>query len=280
MRVERTDGSRSRNESGFALILAILALMLLTFLGLTLATTSSTEFQIAFNYQSSRQALYNAEAGVEAAKGLLRAMNWNGVLPAARTAPAAWSGAAAPTGQGGGAAVPYPGRNDQWGNPARNFENWSCDQKGNGMGYGVVLDDGSPSAPYQYVSTIFGQSLVAGGFTIWIRRPLLYNPAGTLGDYNTDNDNLILVAEGVAPLDPTAPGRSRRAVQVIEVTLNRGIVTPPGCPENWAQSGGSALGGNAQMCEGLDPLTGGDQFIKSMGETPGQGGRGTGARLP
>jgi hypothetical protein len=36
-----------RHEQGFALILAILALMLLTFLGLTLATSTSTELRIA-----------------------------------------------------------------------------------------------------------------------------------------------------------------------------------------------------------------------------------------
>ena len=61
---------RSR-QAGFALILAILSLMLLTFLGLTLAATTSTELQIATNYRWSQQALYNAEAGLEAAKLLL-----------------------------------------------------------------------------------------------------------------------------------------------------------------------------------------------------------------
>ena len=55
-----------RHEGGFALILAILALMLLTFLGLTLATTTSTELRIATNYRWNTQALYNAEAGIEA----------------------------------------------------------------------------------------------------------------------------------------------------------------------------------------------------------------------
>jgi len=51
---------KRRSERGFALILAILSLMLLTFLGLTLATTTSTELQIATNYRWSQQALYNA----------------------------------------------------------------------------------------------------------------------------------------------------------------------------------------------------------------------------
>src|SRR5262249_9994972 len=39
--------AKTRSDSGFALIVAILALMLLTFLGLTLAMTTSTELQIA-----------------------------------------------------------------------------------------------------------------------------------------------------------------------------------------------------------------------------------------
>ena len=47
----------ARGESGFALVLAILSLMLLTFLGLTLATTTSTELQIATNYRWSQQAV-------------------------------------------------------------------------------------------------------------------------------------------------------------------------------------------------------------------------------
>ena len=62
---------RRPGERGFALVLAILSLMLLTFLGLTLATTTSTELQIATNYRWSQQALYNAEAGIESARILL-----------------------------------------------------------------------------------------------------------------------------------------------------------------------------------------------------------------
>ena len=67
--VPQTD-PRAR-EAGMALVLAIMALMLLTFLGLTLAATTSTELQIATNYRWSEQARYNAEAGVEAGKVIL-----------------------------------------------------------------------------------------------------------------------------------------------------------------------------------------------------------------
>ena len=79
-----------RGERGFALVLAILSLMLLTFLGLTMATTTSTELQIATNYRWSQQALYNAEAGLEAARIVLSNVadvttQWRRSCPPART---------------------------------------------------------------------------------------------------------------------------------------------------------------------------------------------------
>src|SRR5216683_6005882 len=83
-----TNGRPATGESGFALILAILALMLLTTLGLALAAITSTELQIATNYRWSQQALYNAEAGVEVGKIILRSVqpDWAAVLPPARCA--------------------------------------------------------------------------------------------------------------------------------------------------------------------------------------------------
>jgi type II secretory pathway component PulK len=55
-------------ESGFALILALLALALLTTMGLALANSSSVELQIATNQRWAESARYNAEAGLEYAK--------------------------------------------------------------------------------------------------------------------------------------------------------------------------------------------------------------------
>src|SRR6187431_1668115 len=141
-------------EAGFALILAILALMLMTFLGLTLATSTSTELQIATNYRWAVQAQYNAEAGIEYGKSLLRVMNWSLILPPPRqgnsdagcqfapktyAARCWWPATTVP-------ALPLQpppySRMDAHGNPTRNFENSACDKYGGGMGYGVVLDDG------------------------------------------------------------------------------------------------------------------------------------------
>src|SRR2546426_1367922 len=239
------NGQRATGESGFALILAILALMLLTTLGLALATITSTELQIATNYRWSQQALYNAEAGVEVGKIILRSVqpDWTAVLPGARGG--TWNGTTNPSVSGGGATALYS-RADSWGNTSRNFESWNCDQKGNGMGYGVVLDDGGANAPYQYVSTAIGRNL-NGAFTLWVRRPLDFRPDAQLDDYSADNSNMVLLAEGIAPFTggniTSTFGTTNRAVQLIEVSLSRAVTTVSGnCGSRSGQVGGGALG--------------------------------------
>ena len=131
---ETRESTRERSgESGFALLLAILSLMLLTFLGLTLAATTSTELQIATNYRWSLQAFYNAEAGIEAGKRVLQTINWRAALPPSR---GSW---APPT------TTPVPTSNQPvppFAGATRNFEMGLCDQRGFGAGYGVVLNDG------------------------------------------------------------------------------------------------------------------------------------------
>jgi hypothetical protein len=260
-----------RAESGFALILAILALLLLTFLGLTLATTTSTELQIATNYRWSQQARYNAEAGIEAAKSILRGMGWNTVLPAARPAP--WPGNLAPGAAGGGAVAPLA-RNDEWGNATRNFENWQCDQRGNGLGYGVVLDAGGADGPVQYRSTMFGQNL-NGAFTLWVRRPTVVDPNGQLMDWALDNDTLVVVSEGIAPFTGgtagTAFGQTNQAVQIVEAVLSRTPLNALGpCGTRAGQSGGGPEGHGFGGCV---PLTGAG-LEPSLG-TASSGGRGS-----
>ena len=248
----------SDSQAGFALILALLALMLLTFLGLALATSTSTELRIATNYRWQQQALYNAEAGIEAGRSLLRGMNFEIILPRARTNIPAWSGNGpiAPSSPGGGANAPYA-RNDQWGNASRNFEGSPCDLRGNGMGYGVVLDDGGTNAPYQYKSTIFGQAL-NGAFTLWIRRPVIPAPEnGLFSDYGVDNDHLLLVAEGVAPYTGNQMSNARvagnAAVQVIEILLSRTGSGGSVCGTRTGQAGQGPEGAGFSAC---DPITG------------------------
>jgi hypothetical protein len=256
----RNNGQAERRsrEGGFALVLALLALLLLTFLGLTLAVTTSTELQIATNYRWSQQAVYAAEAGVEAGKAVLRNVAWVNVLPPARTTP--WTGAGTPT-QGGGAVWPSNASR-------RDYEGWQCDQRGNGMGYGVVLDDSTTASPYQYKSSILGQS-INGAFTLWVRRPLHYLPDGTTVDFGEtnlpateiDNSNLILVSEGVAPFRggfDTNLASSGKAVHVIEVALSQ---TPPQASCRAVRAGQQGSGPEGANHGGCEPLEAGAEAL-------------------
>ena len=165
--------ARGHKESGFALILAILALMLLTFLGLTLAATTSTELQIATNYRWSQQALYNAEAGLEAGKLILSprgryhdrlARQPAGVRPG-----------------GPGSRAPPPTR------PAGTGRDYApdvnCANDRSGVGYGLVLTEGGTR--YEDGDQLHGHAL-NGAFTVWIRRDVTVdNAAAVLGRHRT-----------------------------------------------------------------------------------------------
>jgi len=236
-----------RGERGFALVLAILSLMLLTFLGLTMATTTSTELQIATNYRWSQQAVYNAEAGLEAARVVLANVadinaQWSGQLPPARTA---WWDPAPPT----GAAGPVVGRD---------YERWDCDERGAGIGYGVVVADATQR--YENVTTFAGETL-NGAFTIWIRRPLLTNNAGQFSEDSSENSRLIIVAEGVAPYTGAGDAftRARQAVRVLETRFTLGL-----------SKAGEPCGQGAGGQEGVSPM--GENFNPCVNITPGAAG--------
>ena len=239
---------KTRRQGGFALILAVLALMLLTFLGLTLTATTSTELQIATNFRWSQQAYYNAEAGIEAGKSLLRTIDWAAVLPTARGG--TWNPASFAS-PGSKPTMAYT-RPDAAGNASRNAERGPCDTFGNGAGYGAVLDDGGANAPYQNVTTIFGQTL-NGTFTLWVRRRATANADGTFQDDST-NDALVLTAEGSAPYRRESVGTAlaaNRAIQVLEVTLQRSLSQV--CGVRGGQVGGAGEGSGFSAC---DPITG------------------------
>jgi hypothetical protein len=268
----------SGRERGFALILALLALMLLTFLGLTLATTTSTELQIATNFRWSQQAYYNAEAGIEAAKVILRDVpdlpapnnGWNSVLPvaapnaAARAPWQSYAGSAVnpaikcgppPYGTGACGAAPVPGA-------GRNWEGVDCDTK-SGTGYGVVLAGGAnpftqaggaATGAYENVTSFRGQP-IAGAFTLWVRRDLTSDPANITNQIMDDPDptSLILTSEGVAPTPSNVGGAlqlSARAVRVLQVKLTRALITNP-CQAAEGQTGGTAAGSNFGACAPL-----------------------------
>jgi len=238
---------RRRGERGFALVLAILSLMLLTFLGLTMAATTSTELQIATNYRWSQQALYNAEAGLEAARIVLSgvadvANGWRAILPTARTTP--WAPGSAPP--PGGTAV------------GRDYYKSDCDERG-GVGYGLVLAD--TTGHYENVSTFHDQTL-NGAFTVWVRRPLKVDNAGMYVDDSRD-DAMVIVSEGVAPYvytgvfagEANALVRSRQAVRVLETRFTLSLQSRPPCGigGGQGQEGGSAMGENFNPCVNVTP---------------------------
>lgn len=238
------------DEGGFALVLAILSLMLLTFLGLTLASTTSTELQIATNYRWSQQALYNAEAGLEAARIVLSgsadpANGWQTLLPTRRNSPAQWVEGSAPG--------PDPADTPV----GRDFEMSSCDTRG-GIGYGKVLDTTAITGAVipirledvSSLPSLTGDSL-NGAFTIWVRRSLDVDEAGQFSD-STHNENLTIVSEGVAPFvgPSTASTRARQAKRVLETSFSLAMNSEGSpCFGNLAgQEGLSGTGENFNPC--------------------------------
>jgi hypothetical protein len=263
-------------EAGFALILAILSLMLLTFLGLTLATTTSTELQIATNYRWSQQALYNAQAGLDAAKLLLSNVartggNWGAIVPAPRLAP--WTAPINNQTPGAPAAAPSA-------ITGRDYERNNCvpGDRG-GIGYGVVLRALDPvtSNPtrWENVSNFMGQAL-NGAFTLWVRREVVAATNGTFTDDGTAAPTaLVITSEGVAPFigASTAFSRANQATQVIELTLAL-VTVDKKCRQPVGQEGSGPSGENFDTCSKLTPGAGG-----SLGRVFGSGG-GTLAALP
>jgi hypothetical protein len=274
--------TRRRHQDGFALILALLALMLLTSLGLSLSTTTSTELQIATNHRWSEQARYNAEAGLEFGKQFLTTVNnWESILPPARIAGQGWPANQPVVGPRADALF---NRADAWGNPSRNYDNWSCDSRGFGRGYGVVLDDGT-GVPQQYVTQVGGLNL-NGAFTLWIRRPVKWQDdtanSATLVDYVPTpapvpgNGVLVLVAEGVAPYTGgvATAGSANRASFILEVLVAQGaaqtVINAGGtlsCSARQGQAGGNAQGSNAQGCSLLNgsSITAALQGVANLG---------------
>jgi hypothetical protein len=254
-----------QKQAGFALILAILALMLLTFLGLTLAATTSTELQIATNYRWSQQAYYNAEAGIEAGKIVLRNIvpDWSTVLPGRRAgtwcSPASGSGCTSPApncAAGDGGCTTPAGS----GTATRNWElGTAADVAAGcapwlGTGYGAVLGDGTNV--YENVTNFLGQP-VNGAFTLWVRRDVVpvLGVAGGAAAYQDDPNNgaIVLTAEGVAPQPANVPGalpQAARAVRVLQVKLSRGL-TSSGCQAAEGQMGTTASGANFGACAPL-----------------------------
>ena len=271
--MHETRETRGRSgEAGFALLLAILSLMLLTFLGLTLAATTSTELQIATNYRWSLQAFYNAEAGVEAGKRVLQNINWRAALPAAR---GSWT---PPT------TTPVPTSNrpvPPFSGGTRDFEMGLCDQRGFGAGYGVILNDGITT--YENLSIVprmGGANSLNGSFTLWIRRDVTPDTA-IAGQYldSTNDDLLVLTSEGIAPYANTTTGgafaQANVARRIVEVVVRRQD-RPGDCSGRGGQLSGGPEGNNMLRVGNCTGDTGAD-VLQNL--TAAKGGPLTGTGL-
>jgi hypothetical protein len=261
-------GPRRRKQAGFALILAILSLMLLTFLGLTLAATTSTELQIATNYRWSQQALYNAEAGLQAAKLLLAQVavvdgDFRNILPTARTAP--WSYGV--TGAPGGPPNPLPGARSG----LRDYERMGCADRA-GVGFGRVLTSPAGSrqpGDYQDVST-YMTSTLNGAFTVWVRRELVVSPQGMFTD-NADNTTLVVTAEGIAPYQSQADNfaRANQARRTLELGLSLLVNQGQRCQGLAGQEGLGPSGDNFDPCSPLTAAGVSNAFGSALTERTG-----------
>ena len=73
--------ARAASERGVALVIALLAMVLMTALGMALMLVSETETLIGANYQDSVEASYVADAGIERVmQDVLSIPDWNAIL--------------------------------------------------------------------------------------------------------------------------------------------------------------------------------------------------------
>src|ERR687897_1792624 len=73
--------TRLAAENGAALVIALMAVMLLTALGAAVIMVTNTETKISANYKNSSEALYAADAAVErVVQDLLMVPRWNDIL--------------------------------------------------------------------------------------------------------------------------------------------------------------------------------------------------------
>jgi hypothetical protein len=68
------------NEQGMAVLIALIALVILSALGLYMNVNASTELRISDNYESDSRARYAAIAGINHARAVIRGLNFDGLL--------------------------------------------------------------------------------------------------------------------------------------------------------------------------------------------------------
>ena len=213
----RSMTTRTGNE-GSAFVISILVLFVLTVLGLALMLTTTTEKEIAINYRWGEQAFFNADAALEYGKNILAQQvlinnDFRGILPPARgPAQPVLDITVADEMEPRSAGLPDPAACDPAVAGCRDYQYYidQCPAPGvgpcNRIFIGRVLNrpDGTPAmydfrAPAGVLGDLDndGARDIDGGFTLWVRRPVV----GTrdYGSEANEDDRVILTAEGTAP---------------------------------------------------------------------------------
>ena len=202
-----------RSDEGSAFVISIMALFVLSVLGLALMLTTTTAKDVAINHRWGQQAFFNADAALEYGKNVvasyaLMSGGFESVLPPARA----------------DATVPNDGAEWMIGHPegggpcdpkvagCRDYQYFydRCIVPGVGpctrVFIGRVLPrlDGTLAmhdfrAPEGVVGDLDndGNRDIDGSFTLWVRRPLV--GSRDYGSLPNENDRLVLTAEGTAP---------------------------------------------------------------------------------
>lgn len=221
------------DESGSALVISILIMLVLSVLGMALMLTTTTETDISANYRWGEMAFFNAEAALEYGKNVLAAYalqdtDFRNVLPEPRGPSQTCQMTDSPAGCDPGAC------GDPRAPGCRDYQYQLDLDEGNPVGVHRILyigrvlrDFNMVNRPIQYDfrqpvagdarGDIDGDGTmdIEGTVTLWVRRPVI-------GDHDYEgNDRAVLTAEGTSPNFDYIPGGSRAgSVRRLEMTIS------------------------------------------------------------
>lgn len=223
-------------SEGSAFVISILVLFVLTVLGLALMLTTSTEKDVAINYRWGEQAFFNADAALEYGKNVLASYallsaDFTAILPPARPS---------------GAATVAPGA--LWGD-ALPIDPLACDPATPGCRDNQYFIDQCPPPPAVGCTRVYigrvllrqdgtqamwdfrqpagtpgdldndGAADIEGTYTLWVRRPMVGDRDYGNAVAGTENDRLILTAEGTAPGAQGAGAGRPTSLRRLEMSL-------------------------------------------------------------
>ncbi len=261
---------RWKSNEGSAFVISILVLFVLTVLGLALMLTTSTEKDIAVNYRWGEQAFFNADAALEYGKNVLASYallnaDFNAILPPPRPSGSTTVVNGAPWGD----ALPVdPAACDPTAPGCRDNQYFidQCPQGGGPctrvyIGRVLSRQDGTDAMwdfrmPVGTVGDLDndGAADIEGTYTIWVRRPMVGDR--DYGDpvTGTENDRVILTAEGTAPGAAGAGAGRPTSVRRLEMSLRLPTAGVPGSeynssenPHSKGAAKGSSMTGQASM---------------------------------